>query len=319
MKLPRRLDDILKRKEIFLDDLRNSLEKSVIRLQSSLFEDAIENVVSRLDVRDGVLQDTANNYKLVSELESLYSTFNNRIVGTLLPKINKGIEGIININQGFFTSAFTDLPKRFEKVIEGAKKITDLRLGLQGGKMVRGGFLESILRTDPTEFKQYMSRAITGQMSMKDFIKGLRKKITGTEDRTGTLERQFQRYAYDVYQQYDRAYNKKLADEFGMKYFLYQGNLIKDSRDFCAAHYNKVWTEEEAQEWAEWTPAKGMDAGEFPEGYEIKAKDIYSVPSYLGYPGYDPVIDLGGYNCRHIYAPIPDNLAFKLRPELKEN
>lgn len=318
MKLPRRLDDILKRKEIFLDDLRNSLERSVIRLQSSLFEDAVENVISRLDVKDGVLQDTANNYKLVSEIENLYGRFNEKIISTLLPKINTGIAGIIKINEGFLTAAFAELPKRFDKVLEGAKVITDLRLGLRGGNMVRGGFLMSILKTDPTEFKQYMSKAISGQVSMKEFIKRLREKISGTEDRTGSLERQFQRYAYDVYQQYDRAYNKKLADEFGMKYFLYQGNLIKDSRDFCAAHYGKVWTEEEAQEWAEWTPAKGMDAGEFPEGYEVKAKDIYAVPSYLGYPGYDPVIDLGGYNCRHIYAPIPDNLAFKLRPELKK-
>jgi hypothetical protein len=39
-------------------------------------------------------------------------------------------------------------------------------------------------------------------------------------------------------------------------------------------------------------------------------------PGYMNYPGYDPLVDRGGYNCRHIIGWIPDELAFKYRPEL---
>jgi hypothetical protein len=152
-------------------------------------------------------------------------------------------------------------------------------------------------------------------MNMKDYVKLLKDKITGTENYTGGMERQFQRYAYDLYQQYDAAYNLTLGNEFGFNYFIYQGGLIKDSRDFCAAHNNKVWSVEEMKTWSEWTPSKG----EYPAGYEVKQADIYAVPSYLGYPGYDPGIDRGGYNCRHALGWIPDEIAFKMRPELKEN
>ena len=121
-------------------------------------------------------------------------------------------------------------------------------------------------------------------------------------------------YTYDLYQQYDAAYNMALGNEFGFKYFIYQGGLIDDSRDFCVAHNNKVWSVDEMQTWAEWTPSDG----EYPEGYEVKQKDIYDVPSYLGYPGYDPGLNRGGYHCRHALGWINDKLAFKMRPELKK-
>ena len=317
MKLPRRITDILSRKESFLDDLRNQMERSVIRLQSSLFEQAISEVIPRLDIREGQLLETANNYRLVSEIEKLYKTFDEQIIGKMFPQVNKGLEQIANLNKGLFAVTLTELPKRFDNVIEAAKRITDLRLGLRGGKMVRGGFLYSLFKGDPIDLQQYMSKAITGQVPVKEFITGIREMLTGSEEKTGQLERKFQRMAYDMYQQYDAAYNKNVADEFGMKYFAYQGGLIKDSRDFCVCKHGKIWSTEEAKEWSEWTPAKGQSAGEFPDGYEIKAKDIYAVPSYLGYPGYDPIVDRGGFNCRHQLSFIPDELAFKLRPELQ--
>jgi hypothetical protein len=319
MRLPRRIAEVLNRKEAFLDELRLQMENSVIKLQSSLFNVAISEVISLLDVKDGVIQDTANNYRLISEVEKLYSNFNVKIIEKLLPQISKGITSITDLNKSFFLLSLSkNLPERFEKVIEATRVITDLKIGLRAGKMIRGGYLMSMLRTDPTEFKQFMSKAVTAQIPMKEFIAGIKERITGTEAKKGILDRQFQQFAYDTYQQYDRAYNRKMADEFGMQYFFYQGRLIKDSRDFCAAHYNKVWSIEETETWATWTPAEGQQNREYPEGYEIKAKDIYKMPSYLGYPGYEPTIDLGGYRCNHIYAPISDELAYKLRPELRK-
>jgi hypothetical protein len=90
--------------------------------------------------------------------------------------------------------------------------------------------------------------------------------------------------------------------------------VIKDSRDFCVCHNDKVFSVDEAQEWKTWTPSKGK----YPEGYTIQQKDINAVPSYLSYPGYDPLVDAGGYNCRHIMGFISDSLAEKLRPDLKK-
>ena len=153
MKLPRRIEEIVKRKEAFLDELRAKLEKSVIKLEAAFFERAIAEIIIRLDVKNGVLQDTPDNYRLISELDKLYNSFNSLVAGTILPQISAGTEALALLNNNYFKVTLEELPVRFEKIIASTKKITDLRLGLRGGKMVRGGFLMSMLKSDPTEFK----------------------------------------------------------------------------------------------------------------------------------------------------------------------
>jgi hypothetical protein len=150
-------------------------------------------------------------------------------------------------------------------------------------------------------------------MDLREYTKILKEKITGSKDYKGGLEKEFDKYAVDLYQTYDQAYNKTIGNELGLKYFIYQGGLIGDSRDFCAAHNNKVWSVDEAGTWKDWTPAQG----DYPAGYEVKAKDLNSVPSYLGYAGYDPLINLGGYRCRHWLGWITEELAVDMRPDLK--
>ena len=314
MKPPKRINELLKNRDLFLEQARTKLENTTLRLQTNLFTQIINDIVIRLDIKDGVILDNANNYRLISELDKVYDIFNKKVIETLLPQINKGTETIANMSRGYFTIILSgNLPVRFEKILETTRILTDLRLGIRMGKMIRGGALMSMLRVDPLDFKQLMSKAVTSQMNMKDFVGIVKESITGTEEKIGALERQFNRFAYDSYQQYDAAYNKNLANEFGMKYFIYQGGLIKDSRDFCVCHDGKVWSIEETLTWMDWVPADC----EYPEGYEVKQKDINSKPSYMGYAGYDPLVDRGGYNCRHILGFIADELAFRMRPELR--
>lgn len=316
MKIPKRISEIINKRQLYIDQHRGILEKDVLKLQSELLNMIISEVIPSLDVEDGIIKDTKHNYQVLSELDRVYGKFQSISAEIIVPKISVTTAGLVDLGRNYFAVAIPDLPEKFDKIIESTASKINARLGLNNGKIVRGGFLEGLIKdnTISTQVKNYMSKAVTGQIDMKDFTKGLTKIIHGDKG-PGALEKQYQRFAYDIYQQYDRAYNNSLADEFGMKYFLYQGGLIDDSRDFCVAHNRKVWTREEAEEWSSWTPSQG----EYPEGYEIKQKDHYSVPSYLNYPGYQPLIDAGGYNCRHSIGWISDELAFELRPGLKNN
>lgn len=304
MKIPRRIKDVLDRKQTFIDDQRAAMESSVVRLQQKLLNKIVAEIIPELDVKDGLIIDTPKNLRLISELDKVYSDFQKVTQETILPQITKGTSEVSKLSKSYFEVMLGEnLPKVFNKVVGNTNIITNLRLGLDGGELVRGGYLQSFFdsNTIGTELKQMTSKAVTSGMDKKEFITMLSDKITGTDEYTGGLERQFQRFAYDIYQQYDATYSQSLAKELDMQYFIYQGGLVKDSRAFCVEHNNKVYSTEEAQEWSTWKdPTTGQ------------------TPSYLGYPGYDPLTDRGGYNCRHSLGYISDELAFELRPDLKQ-
>jgi hypothetical protein len=81
----------------------------------------------------------------------------------------------------------------------------------------------------------------------------------------------------DALMGFDGQFAKYRADQIGLTSFIYHGSIIRDSRDFCVEHANKIFTEEEARTlWqTEWQ----------------------------GKSGSDPFLDRGGYNCRHHWQP----------------
>ena len=317
MKLPKRLADLLKKKQEYINAQRGMMENTVLKNQSQLLADIISDLIPELDVKDGIIQDNAKNYRLISVLDKTYKDFAITSSKIILSQVVSSAAKIATLNTNYFEIALSgDVPAQFDKIVASAKELIDLKIGLTGDKVFKGGWLDTFFNSNTVglELKEMTSKAVTSNMDMKDYVKLLKDKITGTPDYTGSLEKQFNAYAYDLYQSYDAAYNMMLGNEFGFTYFIYQGGLIDDSRDFCAAHNNKVWHKEDMKSWATWVPADG----EYPEGYEVKAKDLYSVPSYLGYPGYDPGLNRGGYRCRHALGWLADELAFKMRPDLKE-
>lgn len=317
MNVPRRLQDLLNRKQDLINKHTDKLNNSIIRLQSKLMDAITDDVISELDVIDDIIQDTPKNYRLLASLDKVYQAFTLEQAKTLLPQLTTGMNSVAEMSNKYFLAiASESMMKRFDKVAEDAKDITDMRFGIKGDKFVRGNIIEDLISEfGGTEVKQIMAKAISANMDKREFLKQMRGFVTGTDEKPGISERKWKQFAFDVYQQHDAAYNKKVAEEFDLQYFIYQGGLIDDSRDFCAAHNNKVWTTEETKEWKTWTPADG----EYPPNWKIKAKNLYVVPSYMSYPGYDPLIDRGGYNCRHKIGYIPKELAFKLRPDLKKD
>lgn len=81
----------------------------------------------------------------------------------------------------------------------------------------------------------------------------------------------------DALMGFDGQFAKFRADELGLTHYIYYGSIIRDSRDFCVEHANKVFTEDEARAlWQE---------------------------EWQGKSGSDPFLDRGGFNCRHHWQP----------------
>ena len=80
-----------------------------------------------------------------------------------------------------------------------------------------------------------------------------------------------------------------------MKFFIYNGGLIKSSRAFCIVRNGKVFANMEAEEWE-------------------NDPTLTAIPSKENYTWY---IERGGYNCRHSIDFIAEDIALVLRPDLK--
>lgn len=303
-KLPNKIQDIVNKKQDFIDSNRNKLEASVIRMQEKLLNELIEKIIPELDVKDGQILSTSKNLRLIEKLDNFYTDFNAINQTKIVKSLGEGLVGLNKFNTNYFNEITLNevTKKRFDQVNKATKDLMAVRVGITPqGEIKTGGFLDSFVtdRTLLTELKQSVIQNVTGQQSMASFKQSLKDKIIGTDKVSGGFEKYYKTFAYDVFQQYDRAYGKQMADEFQMNYAIFQGGIINDSREACIEHDNKVYTRDEIANFKYWKDSTG------------------EIPSYISkFPNYDPFTDGFGFNCRHSYSWITRSMAIRLRPEL---
>lgn len=159
---------------------------------------------------------------------------------------------------------------------------------------IPGGYLEGVLNSPAlAQFVgQQIREGMAAGMGKKEFIAKFRGAFVNPGG-TGMLERHFNRFSHDFFQQFGRVNNIILAEASGLDHFVYAGTAIEDSRPFCLRRLNRIYTVKEAGKWnaQEW-------AGKIP--------DV-------------PVLQqLGGYNCRHTQMFITEEMAKMLEQQYGE-
>jgi len=305
--LPKKLQDIYNKKDAYIQAHRDIFENDIIDLQKELLNRIMKEIIPELDIEDGIIQHTKKNLNIIHELDKLYEQFAQTSQRSTVENFANTFSNVDKLIIQYFKGVLLDTAtqKRFDQVISKTTSFMHSRIGVNAnGELVKGGYLESFIedRALLNELRQLTMRAVTGGLEGKSFVKEISDKIVGNEDISGGFEKYYRTYAYDSLQEYDRAYCKSLADEFKMNYALYQGGLIEDSREFCIEHNDKVYSREEISKFGEW-----------------KDPETKEVPSYIAkFPGYDPFVHCGGFQCRHSLSWIGDQMAFRLRPELKK-
>ncbi len=312
-KLPKNIQDIVDRKQDYIDSNRDKLEASVIKMQEAFLQRFIEEILPSMDTKDGQILNTPNNLRLIEKLDSLYDDFNKTNQTKVVKSLGESLLGLNKINTEYFNQiTLNDVTaKRFDSVKANTDKLMGLRIGIdENGEVQKSSYLDSFITDNTllTELKQSVIRNITGQQTIESSRKDIRERIVGNKEVTGGFEKYYRTFAYDTYQEYDRSYGKQMADEFKMDYAIYQGGLIKDSRDFCKAHENKVYTRDEIKDFKNW---------KLPDD-SVESPGPGKVPSYIAkFPNYDPNVHCGGFNCRHQLSWVTKSVAERMRPDLK--
>ena len=279
-----------------IDKIIQSLTDTVGTNQNALLRAVIDNFLDKLDTKDGIIQNTLKNKRLLSLFETVYSNYNATASLAVIKTIIDGVQQIIDFNAQYFTAL---APKsQLAPITSQASALIDSWLGISDdGKTVPNGYLDTLINdaTVKNQIRNVLIKSIINQEGYNTAKQNLKEYITGTTDNgqtpdTGALQKYYRNFVYDTYSTLDRANAQVYADQLDLNYAIYEGGIIKTTRIFCRDHNGKVYSRDEI---ADFDPK-------------------VAIP-----PGYNPFTDLGGYGCRHHLNWIPETVAFSLRPDLK--
>lgn len=163
-----------------------------------------------------------------------------------------------------------------------------------------GGAKEYVLGNQQSEISNQTGFEIVGLKSERQGVgKTETVQAKAGNQSGGAVEGAIAAKTMDGFQQYDRTLQKSVAADIGYGFAIYQGGLIKTSREFCIERNDKVFSKDEI--------AKFGSSDDKYDGYTDKG-------DFNGKRNpYNPFADLGGWNCRHHLDWISDELAAVMR------
>jgi len=281
----------------YIDGIIGQLKSNYSTAERWLLSQIIEQVLPELDIVDGLILNNNRNItiltgKLNKVMDGLRTGRNRDIVNRIVDNMGQ----ISSFNRRYFSLAGDLVGDKFDNAAGRVEAIMQKTLGFNpDGTIKPKSFIDSISNVDDinTKIRESAIRQIQGGGTIKDFTAELEQSILTDENGLGILNKNRGQIINDRYAQYDRAESKSFADELNMNAFIFSGGKVRDTRDCCCKRNGIVFTREEAQYWSsiKWT---GKNSG------------------------YSPLIDMGGYNCRHSPQWISNRVAMRRRPDLIE-
>lgn len=264
-----------------IDELVKGTSSRFDRLEQLIYNEVLNYLSERLQVREQRITFDANNFGVISSIDGLTSRFNSAIkkIGNY---ILKGIGSVMGLTT-------EQLSKIDVRAIKTGKTVTDELLQHAGTVINKNLTLERIFLDIKQESISLMSSK--DGIDLVDLRKALRQKVIGNK----IARRYFARWTHDIYSQMQRVGANRIRIDLGLKYAIYQGGLIATSREFCEERNRKCFSDDEIMAWEKL--------------------------NWEGKPeiGYNAMIDCGGYNCRHRLDWISEQMARRMRPDLFKN
>jgi hypothetical protein len=262
-------DTIVKQTKNMDEFLRDAIEGHQRRLTASIkqLEKRIMEMTRELETSNGKLIGPKVNLKLAQQVhKDLVKAFD-EIYGRSARKVVDGFDEVLEFISGQFEDLdyamkFTGVDK---KMFEALKKNTWNQFN-QFGLATQSKLVDT------------MYNSIAGQMPYDDMVKKFQRLMTGFKDKRGGSMAQYAKlYVNDAITTFHTQVSLQKADDANIDHFLYYGNVMNTTRDFCRERVGQIYTKEEIDSWndMEWSGKSGP-----------------------------PMTNRGGYNCRHSWLPV---------------
>lgn len=229
----------------------------------------VQTLLEKLDTSRGRLVSTRAN---LSQAQALHTQLSRVLTRTMDQWIVKDLApdlGRVSTRSARFLEAITGVPQRFGGVdavwIEQLQQLNLAPFQALGEKAV-----DDVARA--------MYEHLMGGSRFRDLTRTVKNVLIGVPEMTGrSVTATAQQMSFDAVRNFQGQVTNYKAEQIGLTSFIYYGDVIRDSRPFCAAHAGEVMTEARIAE---------LDQQDW-RGKSGPLK-IYR----------------GGYRCRHFFLPV---------------
>lgn len=288
------------RNAIFLEEEPDRfIEEDVRAYQMAIFE-ALRDMIGVLETdSNGRLVNSRKNIQGIAnigrELKYLGIQNGSQLINSYLKTVNTVLKNNFEL--------FTVIVYNNEEFRDTRKQIVDevnVRLGINDqGNLRKDGYLDQILNEGST-FSTITENLFSSAYSnayLKDVISDARAYLNGHKNTKGAVEAFYSQHLMrESFGEIDRIASATFARKYGLTKFFYAGTLIKTSRAFCRHKIHGLYTIEEARQWINENP-----------------KPIVANPD-----SYNPIIQMGGFNCRHCPVFVTDEMAYQMKSSLSQ-
>lgn len=281
----RKIIEIVRRREDLVDRVPAEFIDVLEDIQNQVYRDILDVVKGMETASGGALR---NN------------EFNKRLAFSMRGQIRRFLR-----DSGYYEKV-TGFGRSYRRLIDAAKDYygeLDLdpeftERDLQTLSQIRKDDVNFLMTRD-NDVINVTYREVTASINSRGDWRDLADKLKdlhtdrrqGDQVLNGLLKKYNRTYAQTAYGSFDRKIQNIKSSQLGLKYYLYSGSLLRDSREFCRRRAGKIFTEDEINSWQDmsWTgKAEGRSVWEY----------------------------LGGWNCQHILSPVTAALA-RRREELE--
>ena len=279
------LEKLIKKRQKLIEHLHDLTAAELKVLEKDLLKLILSEAASIFKTVDGKLVFDTNNIRGIRKIDLVMEQFKE---SDMIPFVKDFAEKSMQVvamtgtyykGLGFAENKIDDLLKNFA-YLEQALGI-EIGKTLAGSKIVAGSFLDTLATMPEVKerLKQYTLNQIAGKQSFDGFLKGYKEILVDNE----LASKYIKRYAWDTFNNIQAAADLFVAESLDLKHFVYSGDTINTTRDFCLERAGQVFTVENAEDWnsEEWQ-------GKIP-----------GIPFF---------IQRGGYNCRHEIDFISEEL-----------
>lgn len=267
-------------------------------------EEKIVRIVNAMPVADGKLTDASLAIKQRPAIEaairstflkwshesvSEYDNVAKSVVTMMGHTLDGFIEGdavVINQLKRIAFAGFEDIAERFADTLANGLYQSTIsgRPASVAVKEMQQAINGVFIKSDVVEVQSLVDfvKANEGIASKQNAVSkavGKLHQVYGSDRAGMNMRRYANQQVHDGLMQFSGSFTAKKAQDAGLTHYLYEGSLIKDSRDWCIRY-----------------------AGETMHIDEIR--ELWASGEWQGKAPGDPLVVRGGFNCRHHFIPV---------------